>query len=107
LVLNLDIVNGDPKKVGYYAGLIVSYCHHFEVCGISDPCPQESLFFATEALTVLQWSRASDTIGRKPVLLVGLGGMAISMLCFGLSRTMLTLVIRCVVRTLDVHVDSS
>ncbi|KAJ3568220.1 hypothetical protein NP233_g5851 [Leucocoprinus birnbaumii] len=78
LVSKLDIVGGDQRKVGYYAGLI------------------ESLFFATEALTVLQWGRLSDYIGRKPVLLTGLIGSSISMLCFGLSKTFWTLVIsRC------------
>ena len=55
---------------------------------------QESLFFATEALTVFQWSRASDRIGRKPVILVGLLGTFLSMQFFGLSRTFWTLVIR-------------
>ncbi|RDB25899.1 Efflux pump azaL [Hypsizygus marmoreus] len=54
LVSELDIVGGDDRKVGYYAGLI------------------ESLFYLTEALTILQWSRISDHIGRKPVMLIGL-----------------------------------
>ncbi|KAJ7185424.1 major facilitator superfamily transporter [Mycena filopes] len=74
LVSELDITGGDEKKVGYYAGLI------------------ESLFFATEALTVLHWSRASDRVGRKPILLLGLLGTSISMLLFGLSRTFWALV---------------
>lgn len=78
LVSELDVTGGDERKVGYYAGLI------------------ESLFFATEALTVLHWSRLSDYIGRKPILLTGLIGSALSMLCFGLSRTFWTIVIsRC------------
>jgi len=55
---------------------------------------QESLFFATEAITVLHWSRASDYVGRKPILLIGLFGTSLSMLCFGLSRTFLGLVLR-------------
>ncbi|KAJ7671506.1 major facilitator superfamily domain-containing protein [Mycena polygramma] len=83
LVSELDITGGDEKKVGYYAGL-------------------ESLFFLTEALTVLQWSRASDRIGRKPILLIGLFGSAVSMLCFGLSRTFWALVIsRCLTGLLN------
>ncbi|KAF9478324.1 MFS general substrate transporter [Pholiota conissans] len=78
LISELDVTGGDERKVGYYAGMI------------------ESLFFATEALTVLQWSRASDYIGRKPVLLIGLFGIAVSMLCFGLSKTFWMLVVsRC------------
>ena len=55
---------------------------------------QESLFFVTQAMTVLQWSRASDHIGRKPVLLLGIFGLSISMFCFGLSRTFAGLVLR-------------
>ena len=55
---------------------------------------QESLFFAAEALTVFQWSRTSDRIGRKPVLLIGLAGTFLSMQLFGLSRTFWALVIR-------------
>ncbi|KAJ7116527.1 major facilitator superfamily domain-containing protein, partial [Mycena epipterygia] len=78
LVSELDITGGDEKKVGYYAGLI------------------ESLFFLTEAMTVFQWSRASDHIGRKPILMIGLFGTAASILCFGLSRTFWALVVsRC------------
>lgn len=45
-------------------------------------------------MTVLQWSRASDHIGRKPVLLLGVFGLSISMFCFGLSRTFTGLVLR-------------
>ncbi|KAI9443966.1 MFS general substrate transporter [Lactarius indigo] len=78
LVRELPIVDGDEKKVGYYAGLIVS------------------LYFAAEAVTVLQWSRLSDYVGRKPVLLFGLLGTIVSSLLFGLSRSFLTLVLsRC------------
>ncbi|KAJ7473389.1 major facilitator superfamily domain-containing protein [Mycena latifolia] len=78
LVSELDITGGDERKVGYYAGL-------------------GSLFFLTEAFTVLQWSRASDRLGRKPILLIGLFGTSVSMLCFGLSRTFWALVAsRCI-----------
>ncbi|EGN93642.1 hypothetical protein SERLA73DRAFT_115664 [Serpula lacrymans var. lacrymans S7.3] len=78
LVSELDITGGDERKVGYYAGLI------------------ESLFYVTQALTVLQWNRLSDQIGRKPVLLIGLVGLCGSMVGFGLSRTFWALVIsRC------------
>ncbi|KAF9532628.1 major facilitator superfamily domain-containing protein [Crepidotus variabilis] len=84
LVSELDITGGDQRKVGYYAGLI------------------ESLFFATEAMTVLQWSRTSDHVGRKPILLVGLFGSMLSMLFFGLSRTFWTLVLsRCLTGLLN------
>ncbi|KAF7368882.1 MFS general substrate transporter [Mycena venus] len=75
LVGELPITGGDEEKIGYYAGLI------------------ESLFFVTEALTVLQWSRLSDRVGRKPVLLMGLFGLTLSMVSFGLSKSYGALVV--------------
>ncbi|KAG1822969.1 MFS general substrate transporter [Suillus subaureus] len=78
LISELGITGGDDAVVGYYAGII------------------ESLFFVAQALTVLRWSRLSDRIGRKPVLVIGLSGACISILCFGLSTTFWSLVIsRC------------
>jgi MFS family permease len=47
----------------------------------------------TEAMTVLHWSRLSDRIGRKPVLLIGLFGLTISMLFVGLSKSFWALVL--------------
>ncbi|KAI0364558.1 MFS general substrate transporter [Pilatotrama ljubarskyi] len=75
LISELDITGGDEKKVGYYVGMI------------------QSIFFAMEALFVFQWSRLSDHIGRKPVLLIGVAGLCVSMICFGLSRTFWGLVV--------------
>ncbi|KAJ6491890.1 major facilitator superfamily domain-containing protein [Mycena sanguinolenta] len=87
LISELDITGGDQRKVGYYAGLI------------------ESLFYITEAATVLQWSRASDYVGRKPILVIGLFGTTLSMLCFGLSRTFWMLVVsRCLTGLLNGNV---
>ncbi|KAG2342106.1 MFS general substrate transporter [Suillus weaverae] len=78
LIRELGITGGDDAAVGYYAGII------------------ESLFFVAQALTVLRWSRLSDRIGRKPVLVIGLSGACISILCFGLSTSFWGLVIsRC------------
>ncbi|KAG1905235.1 major facilitator superfamily domain-containing protein [Suillus fuscotomentosus] len=75
LIRDIGITDGDETRVGYYVGLMLS------------------LFFATQALTVLHWSRISDHIGRKPVILTGLFGLSISMYCFGLSRTFYGLVL--------------
>ncbi|KAH8102773.1 MFS general substrate transporter [Phellopilus nigrolimitatus] len=74
LVKSLDVTGGDERKVGYYAGLV------------------ESLFFASEALTVLYWSHLSDLIGRRPIVLMGFAGLSISMIGFGLSRTFFWLI---------------
>lgn len=73
-------INGESDSIDGYT-LILKYLQH-------------SLFFATQALTVLHWSRISDHIGRKPVILTGLFGLSISMYCFGLSRTFWGLVLR-------------
>ncbi|KAF9223446.1 MFS general substrate transporter [Gyrodon lividus] len=87
LIGELGITGGDDRKIGYYAGLI------------------ESLFFVAQAVTVLQWSRLSDFIGRKPVILIGLLGLGISNFAFGLSRTFGTLIIsRCIAGFLNGNV---
>ncbi|KAH8985309.1 MFS general substrate transporter [Lactarius akahatsu] len=75
LVKELPIVGGDERKVGYYTGIIVS------------------AHFAAEAVTVLHWNRLSDHIGRKPVLLLCLIGVIVSVIVFGLSRSFWALVL--------------
>jgi MFS family permease len=78
LIRDVGVTHGDEARVGYYVGIM------------------QSLFFATQAMTVLHWSRLSDVVGRKPVLLIGLFGLSLSMYCFGLSKTFRGLVIsRC------------
>ncbi|RPD61131.1 MFS general substrate transporter [Lentinus tigrinus ALCF2SS1-7] len=75
LIRNIGITHGDETRVGYYVGLM------------------QSIFFATQAMTVMHWSRISDHIGRRPVIMTGLVGLSLSMYCFGLSRTFWGLVI--------------
>ncbi|KAF8969114.1 member of major facilitator superfamily multidrug-resistance, DHA1 sub-family [Flammula alnicola] len=75
LIRDLGITQGDESRVGYYVGLM------------------QSLFFLTQAFTVLHWSRISDRVGRKPVILTGLAGLSASMYCFGLSKTFWGLVL--------------
>ncbi|GAA5893320.1 hypothetical protein JCM8208_004408 [Rhodotorula glutinis] len=71
-------ITDDPRKIGYYAGII------------------ESLFAFTTFSTVLAWGRLSDRIGRKPVLIIGLTGVTLSIVSFGLSKSFTGLVIsRC------------
>ncbi len=56
--------------VGFYSGVI------------------ESLFSLMQALVMLAWGRASDRVGRKPVLVVSLAGLAAATALFGLARTL-------------------
>ncbi|KAG2122761.1 major facilitator superfamily domain-containing protein [Suillus clintonianus] len=78
LVRSTGITGGDERKTGYYAGLI------------------ESLYYAIEAITILQWGRVSDHIGRKPVILVGLFGVTLSIVSFGFSKEFWMLILsRC------------
>lgn len=65
----------DPAKVGYRAGLI------------------EGLFTFSQFLTILQWGRLSDRIGRKPVIIFGMAGASVSVLAFGLSKTFIMMVV--------------
>lgn len=60
-----------PKReLGYYAGLI------------------ESVFALVQMICVFFWGRVSDSVGRKPVLLIGLVGTFLSVNAFGLSKTL-------------------
>lgn len=59
---------GAARDAPFYAGLLVS------------------AYAVAEALTAMGWGALSDRVGRKPVVLVGLGGVALSSLLFGLSK---------------------
>ncbi|KAL2676480.1 hypothetical protein Neosp_010238 [[Neocosmospora] mangrovei] len=56
------------KDASFYAGLLVS------------------AYAVAEALTSMGWGLLSDHIGRKPVVLLGLVGVGISSLIFGLAK---------------------
>ncbi|KAL1669217.1 major facilitator superfamily domain-containing protein [Schizophyllum commune] len=69
LVFETGVTHGNEKSIGYYAGIV------------------ESMFFFSEFMICLQWGRLSDYYGRRPVLLFGPLGLALSMYGFGLSKT--------------------
>ena len=61
---------GIPEKdAAFYSGLLVS------------------AYAVAEALTAMGWGVISDVYGRKPVALIGLGGVALSSIVFGLAKT--------------------
>ena len=57
----------DKADIGKYSGLV------------------EAAFATGTFLTMYQWGRLSDRIGRKPAILSGLTGIAVTTLAFGLS----------------------
>ncbi|KAI0478477.1 major facilitator superfamily domain-containing protein [Xylariaceae sp. FL0804] len=67
-VMVQDLHGGDDTDASFYAGLLVS------------------AYAVAEALTAMGWGALSDRYGRKPVVLAGLGGVALSSLVFGLAQ---------------------
>ncbi len=88
----LSIVGGDQRKVGYYTGITVRLIS-FDTSQVpmGEHASQLSVYYLAEAVTVLQWNRLSDHVGRKPILLSGLLGTTVSITLFGLSRSFWTL----------------
>ena len=61
---------GVPKEdASFYSGLLVS------------------AYAVAEAITALGWGAVSDVYGRKPVALIGLAGVALSSLLFGVAQS--------------------
>ncbi|KAJ2535074.1 hypothetical protein EV175_006955, partial [Coemansia sp. RSA 1933] len=58
-----------PKDVAFYASLLFT---SFSFC---------------QALTIMQWGRLSDRIGRRPVLLIGLTGNLLAYITFGFAKS--------------------
>lgn len=59
--------------------------------------PQESMFSFTQMLLMIMWGKASDRIGRKPVMVFSLTGVAIGTALFGFSKTIWQMILfRCV-----------
>ncbi|TDZ41482.1 putative membrane protein [Colletotrichum trifolii] len=62
-------LRGEDEDASFYAGLLVS------------------AYAVAEALTSMGWGALSDRVGRKPVVLFGLVGVAISSLIFGMAKS--------------------
>ncbi|KAJ2903750.1 MFS multidrug transporter [Zalerion maritima] len=63
-------ITEDKTKISFYAGMVTS------------------AFTFAEFSTGVVWGRLSDKIGRKPVLLMGLAGTALSVLVFGFAPSL-------------------
>lgn len=63
-------ITDDPTQISVYAGMVTS------------------AFTLAEFATGVMWGKLSDKIGRKPVLLSGLIGTAISVLIFGFAPSL-------------------
>lgn len=105
LVKHFGVAN-TKEQVGYSALLsALLWCQLDSVR--TDVGMVESAFAATQFATVLQWGRLSDRIGRRPVLIIGLLGVAASMLLFGLARSFIAVVIaRCLSGALSGNVGA-
>ncbi|KAJ3505011.1 hypothetical protein NLJ89_g7641 [Agrocybe chaxingu] len=80
----LASLTGDEEKVGYYAG-VMEFARNL-----------------VSLATVMFWSRLSDHIGRKPILLLGTFSIAVSMVSFGFSKVFWVLVLsRCIFTTFN------
>ncbi|KAG1786377.1 major facilitator superfamily domain-containing protein [Suillus plorans] len=75
LIRDIGVTHGDESQVGHYAGIL------------------ESSYYAAHTLTIFHWSQLSDHMGRKPVILIALSAIVISMFSFGLSKTFFGLVV--------------
>jgi MFS family permease len=69
MVESFDVA-GDQGRIGIYAGAVTS------------------AFAFAEFSTGVLWGRLSDRVGRKPVLIGGLAGTALSMLIFGFATSL-------------------
>jgi MFS family permease len=63
------LFDGDDTNASFYAGLLIS------------------AYAFGEVLTAVMWGYASDKLGRKPIVLFGLVGVAISCVMFGLAKS--------------------
>lgn len=71
--------NLPESDVGFYSGLI------------------ESLLSLTQTAVLIFWGRLADRVGRKPILLYSLIGMAVSPALFGMSTTIWQMILfRCI-----------
>ncbi|ESK92845.1 major facilitator superfamily multidrug- dha1 sub-family [Moniliophthora roreri MCA 2997] len=71
-------ITDDPSQIGFYSGLV------------------ESSFAVAQLCSIYQWTRLSNTIGRRPVVMMGTLGVAIATAWFGFSTSLTEIILsRC------------
>ncbi|KAJ3821177.1 major facilitator superfamily multidrug-resistance, DHA1 sub-family [Lentinula raphanica] len=70
----------DPSQIGFYSGERLS-------------STQESIFALCQLVAIYPWSSLSDRTGRRPVIIAGTLGLAISTILFGVSNSFLAAMI--------------
>ncbi|KAJ7803895.1 hypothetical protein B0H14DRAFT_3883813 [Mycena olivaceomarginata] len=95
LIRDVRTTHGDVTKVEYYVGTTVGVYTALIASQALTPSDstRQAIFYSTQAMTVLHWSRLPDRIGQKPVIPFGLIGLSRSVYCFGLSQTFWGLVV--------------
>lgn len=68
-------VTDDPSKIGFYSGLV------------------ESSFAISQFLSIYGWAKFSDKHGRRPAVLVGIAGTAITTMLLGFCRSLFPLLL--------------
>jgi MFS family permease len=82
MILEIGVVD-DPENVGFYSGII------------------ESIFAAMSLFAIMPCSALSDRYGRKPIIVFGTAGLAISISLFGMSQSFWFMIVtRCLGGTL-------
>ncbi|CAA7267909.1 unnamed protein product [Cyclocybe aegerita] len=74
LVSDLHVAK-DPSQIGFYSGLV------------------ESSFALSQLITIYPWGYLSDRFGRRPMVLVGVAGLTLTTILFGLSTDFTTVMI--------------
>jgi hypothetical protein len=93
MVVNLGVLD-DPSKVGFVSGLVVSKQWPWMVSIHISPDPrQESVYSAVQLMSIYHWAQLSNTIGRRPVLLLGALGIGLMTFLFGFSRNLPSMLI--------------
>lgn len=90
-----EMGNVDEADVGFYSGLIVRLMIVVRIHTLTI-CHQESLFSITQMCVMLFWGRAADKLGRKPVLVLSLIGLSITVSLFGFAKSIWQMILfRC------------